>query len=108
MTCSYFIYPSMDIIPTPELEDMKRTCATAAIIRAASNDMFSVRDVWRELGLGGKSSQAITARQNCYSYQYLQKVMKHIGVESIQIKNRTAAGRRYFIPGITPIKRCVA
>lgn len=108
-SCSILFCPSTDLKVSPESDEIRRTCATAAIIKAASyGGFFSIRDVWRELNLGGKSLDAVQARKSIYSRHYLRRVMEDVGVKTSQIGNETAGGRRYFIPGLTIVRGCSA
>lgn len=101
-TCSILFCQPQDLKVSPDADETRRACAAAAIIKAASyGSPFSLRDVWRELGLGGNSSEAVSARKNTYSRYYLRAIMDEVGVKTSQINNETAGGRRYFIPGVT-------
>lgn len=85
---SRFIYPTCE---------MKRAAAEAAIYRAAEYGLFSIRDVWRELGIAASGSRNYVY-QEIYSARYLREVIKEMPIRSIESKCNTSRARRYYLP----------
>lgn len=77
--------------------EIKRAAAEAAIYRAAEYGLFSIRDIWRELGIGASGSRNYRY-QEVYSGWYLRQVIRDMPVRSIQTKNNTSRARRYYLP----------
>lgn len=79
-------------------EELRRTAAQAAIFRAAARGLFSLKDVWAELGLFVKSDRIREFRERYYSAYFIRGVLHDLGVKSVLIDCERASGRRYYIP----------